>query len=281
MKFHCKICHSNRIELGKRFGLYHCPTCGVYFSDPNQWPKNFVSFYEQAYRGEDPSTRLAYFENKQDLAYLKACFEKKIAEIRDFRPGPLLDVGCGRGMFLEMASWAGFEVLGLEISKTVIRSVPKSIRAKIRLGNIENTLLPKNFFKVITLFNVLEHLLNPLSALRNVHSALRPGGAVLLTAPNIDSLPAKLFGQRWWGFKPDHIFFFNPQSLKELLRRSGFSMIEVSRDHSLYYAPSEIWKIVNYLLLGRLPKNFHSLGWSRPKIPLPTAALRAWAIKLE
>lgn len=279
MSYRCKICQSNQPYFKKRFGLYHCPTCSVYFLDPRQWPKDLGSFYERAYRGEDPLTRLAYFDYQPDLVQLKASYcESILAEVQDLRPGPLLDVGCGQGIFLEIASRAGFRVSGLEPSRIAAQSAPRRTRTKIKVGNIDTFPLPKNSFKVVTLINVFEHLFNPLLALRKINTTLRPGGMVYLTTPNINSFWVKLFGRYWWGFKPDHIFFFNPQSLKEILRRAGFSKIEVSPE-SFYYSPSQLWQAINCLLLNSPPKILPGLKLSRPRIPLRGSAMKAQAFK--
>jgi SAM-dependent methyltransferase len=77
------------------------------------------------------------------------------------------------------------------------------------------------------LYHVIEHLPSPVAAVRELHRILKPGGWLVLEAPNIDTLWFRLLGARWRQFIPDHLFFFSPATLTRLCETNGFAVREL------------------------------------------------------
>ncbi len=136
--------------------------------------------------------------------------------------GRLLDIGCYCGVFLNEAVQQGWEGEGLE------PSVMHAIHARGRFGLRvvtdslrDSTFLPE-YFDVVTAFQVIEHLVEPVKALAIVHRILKPGGLVMIEAPNIDNLWVRVMGSRHRHFVDDHVSYFTPRTLAILLSRAGF-----------------------------------------------------------
>ena len=84
-----------------------------------------------------------------------------------------------------------------------------------------------DFFDVVTLWNVFEHLLDPRESLREIHRILKGNGLLIMNTPNLDSFDAKLFGRYWIGFElPRHLYIFSENTLTRLLADTGFRMVK-------------------------------------------------------
>lgn len=152
--------------------------------------------------------------------------EVRLERIRRYKTsGRLFDVGCGPGFFLHVAS-QHFEVAGSDISPEAKEFAATRFGLDFPLRDFCSVDLPPNY-DVITMFSVLEHMLDPLLGLSKAYSALRRDGLLALSLPNIESLPRYLLGRRWRGFSfPEHLYFFSGRKMRELLTQTGFEVID-------------------------------------------------------
>jgi 2-polyprenyl-3-methyl-5-hydroxy-6-metoxy-1,4-benzoquinol methylase len=139
-------------------------------------------------------------------------------------PTSLLDVGCGDGLLLEIARRAGTEVLGLEVSASLIRLAQQRLGAR-SVSAAQPAQFPPASFDVVTLINVVEHLHSPRQMLQSVARIIRPGGLMLVHVPNFGGLPARLAGPRWHQIEPlAHFYYFTRRTLSQMLRECGFGV---------------------------------------------------------
>jgi SAM-dependent methyltransferase len=136
-------------------------------------------------------------------------------------PARLLDAGAGRGRFVAAARRVGYQAEGVEPD-------PARVAAGARYGaaiepvGIEEATVEAGSLDAVTLWHVLEHVDDPAAALSRVAGWLRPGGALLVGVPNLDSLQARIGGERWYHLDlPRHRTHFTPAGLEALLRRHG------------------------------------------------------------
>jgi SAM-dependent methyltransferase len=175
---------------------------------------------------------------------LLAAFDRqRLALIRPLMPPParLLDVGAGRGRFVASARRAGYQATGLEPS---LRGVRAAAAGGIELAHagIEQAEVAPGSLDVVSLWHVLEHLGDPAAALRQVAGWLGPTGVLLVGVPNLDSLQARLGGERWFHLDaPRHRVHFTPRGLEALLRSRGFAVV---RTHHLLaeHNPFGMWQ---------------------------------------
>jgi 2-polyprenyl-3-methyl-5-hydroxy-6-metoxy-1,4-benzoquinol methylase len=152
--------------------------------------------------------------------------ESQVALIKKHSDGThLLDIGCGEGFFLFSASKYGYATKGIEPSRDAAAYARKEFGLDVEAKPFEELRFPENHFDVITLWQVLEHMLYPLIVLREVHRILKPGGMVVITTPDIEGIPARILKQRWWCITRLHINQFSASTLTNILRNAGFRNI--------------------------------------------------------
>ncbi len=137
--------------------------------------------------------------------------------------GLLLDVGCGNGRFLKLASEMGWVVEGIDLDPIAVETA-RTLGFSVRCGTIEVLNDASERYDVITLSHVIEHVYDPLGLLRDLCRLLKPGGVLWLETPNLNSLGHARFGPAWRGLEPPrHLVLLNPESLTDLIKRAGFS----------------------------------------------------------
>ena len=142
----------------------------------------------------------------------------------------LLDVGCSSGAFVFHAREYGVDAAGVEPSsapaaKAKIHDLP------VYQGYLHDVDFPPQSFHVITLFEVIEHLIDPMSLLRECHRILCPEGLMVIRTGNTDSWTAHVLKGGWEYFQIEkhggHISFFNPVSIRKLAKRAGFHIAQL------------------------------------------------------
>lgn len=146
----------------------------------------------------------------------------------------LVDVGCSRGQFVDFAAQAGFAAEGVEPAKHIAATARES-GLNVHTGLLEDQHYPDAVFDVATLFEVVEHLREPLPLLQECRRILKPGGVLVISTGNVASWTVGAMGDRWDYFHIEkdggHISFFNPKSIAILAAVCGFNIerIETSR----------------------------------------------------
>ena len=144
--------------------------------------------------------------------------------------GRLLDIGCATGDFILAAEKTGWTTVGLEVSA-------RQVRAGVERG--ANVALCQDFlsypteatFDAVTFNHVLEHVPSPSAYLRRARQVLKPGGLVLISVPTYDSLSRRLFGPYWTHLDlPRHLFHFSAHTLRLLVERAGFRVLDLTFD---------------------------------------------------
>jgi len=225
----CCICNSDNyvklytIERPEGiFDIVKCKKCGHVYQNPRRNKKEIEKIYntrKKFYRSMPRKTNIKSFE----LLYNKRL---KIIE-RYSKKGTLLDIGCSFGTFLKIAHKAGWETYGNDISKHIVNFAKRKMKLNVFYGPIEKAKYPNNFFDVITLFDVLEHLTNPLKTLKECNRILKSGGLLIIQTPAIDSLYAKLKAKDWEYYGLQHLNYFSKKSLEILLKKSKFKIIKI------------------------------------------------------
>jgi len=184
----------------------------------------------------------------------------------------LLDVGCGEGFFLFNATRDGYITKGIELSQDAATYARREFGLDVEARPFEELQLPADYFDVITLWQVLEHVPYPCMILKEVHRILKPGGLLAVSTPDIEGIPARIFGRRWWNIRRLHINQFTAVTIMSILKNTGFkNMSSVSYRESISLLMLFI-PILKYLKLYETLKGlFHPgsiLGKSMHKIKL-------------
>jgi SAM-dependent methyltransferase len=200
--------------------VVECPACGLARLDPLPSDEELAGFYSDAYYG-DPGLKF-----RPAIEWLvRAVGTRHIRFLARGVPagGRILDVGCGRGVLLAELANHGFEVHGVERSAAAARGADP--RAQICIApDLAAAKYPAEHFDAVFVWHVLEHLREPVAAVREMHRILRPGGKLVVAVPNFSSLQARWAGPAWFHLDlPRHVFHFPLRALRRLLEQSGFT----------------------------------------------------------
>jgi len=138
------------------------------------------------------------------------------------RGGKCLEIGCSNGVFLDL--FTGCETWGIEPSES--GEIARKKGHKIIKDYFEKAKLPENYFDLVILNHVLEHLDNPTAVLAKVHKLLKPNGILFVDVPNAGGLGSKILGKHWPYLLPlEHKHQFTKESLTKLLKDNGFRIL--------------------------------------------------------
>lgn len=211
--------------------ILRCRSCGFAFRQSRFGEEELADLYRQM----DPTVYEAELRGRIRTASRHL---RIVSEDSGFngRTGALLDVGCASGVFLSKALDAGWQVTGIEPSKALYKEAVERIgnRGTILPLTLEETNFGEQRFDAITLWDVLEHIVEPANFMKRCRELLKPGGCLFLNVPDLDSFEARLFGRRWPLLLPEHMNYFNRPSLKLCGENSGLRLIRFGRRRSFF-----------------------------------------------
>jgi SAM-dependent methyltransferase len=210
----CLICNSRKLQSLNTFEstfLVKCADCSFVFSQKIPTEQELLSFYDGYGRND----------------YLSPVTIKRYHELLDkFEPykktGKILDVGCGIGYFLNEAKNRGWKVYGTEYTDHAIE-ICESKGIEMKQGKLNITDFNLEEFDVITSFEVLEHINNPMEEIGNFIQLLRTGGLVYLTTPNFNSVLRFKLKEKYDVITyPEHLSYYTPKTLRFAFNKNGF-----------------------------------------------------------
>lgn len=230
----CILCNIpvERYLFKNGYWIYRCPSCHLAETDLRKDYTKFVKeFYSEGYYEGDP-TRSAYSDYELDKPLIVKNMEKFLSFIGTRKPaGTLLDVGCAFGYFVELAAKRGYDAYGFDPSSFAVskaRMINKP--GRIKEGTIAEVAYPKASFDIITMFDVFEHLQDPIQDMKKLSSLLKPDGVIIIATGDTRSMAAKVMKRRWTFYiPPQHIFFFHRKNVVTLLAKAHLRPFEWHR----------------------------------------------------
>lgn len=213
----CKVCGAkspHKLWVKEKFLYYKCRSCGLVFVEQSLTDEDIVDIYEKLYPQKQGGGLV-----KPNL-WLYGNILKKLEAYRELNK--IFDIGCFDGKFLVTARLCGWGVAGVDVSAPAVEYCNDVLGLPVFNGDVYDALRYFGTQDVITLFDVFEHLRDPVKSLREIYNYLRPGGAIYLETPNNNSFTALIFKKNWCVYFPWHFFYFNPKNLKDLFENIGF-----------------------------------------------------------
>lgn len=223
----CYLCQSPmQFFLHKNgYSIYACPHCELKMTDLESPYDAFVKeHYNKKYFTGDIQ-RSAYINYKDDKSYIVRNMQTFLKQIKKVKSsGKLLDAGCALGFFVELALQNGYDAHGFDPSGYAVSESKKLVGSeRIKEGTISSVHYPKKSFDIITMFDVFEHLADPIADLRKLHDLLKEDGIIVIATGDTKSTMAKIFKRRWTFYiPPQHLFFFNKKLLTGMLLKEDF-----------------------------------------------------------
>jgi SAM-dependent methyltransferase len=217
---------ARRMPDRTRHRIVRCRRCGLVRADPVLDPERSAALY-----------RASTFDYGEELDGLRATYGAALDRVSALRPGRrgLLDIGCGNGFMLQVALDRGWsEVRGVEPSTDAIAQADPSVGNLIVGDLMRPGLFPESSFDAVTLFQVLDHMPDPVALLRECHSVLRPGGAILAFNHNVTAWSARLLRERSPIIDVEHTYLYAPATMRRLFERAGFEVISVGPVRNTY-----------------------------------------------
>ena len=151
-----------------------------------------------------------------------AAVSKELANSIPLKGANVLDVGCGNGLFLLEAKKRGWNVFGTEFTDDAVEFC-KSNGIDMKKGSLNPGDFVAGQFDIVTSFEVIEHINNPLEESLNFHQLLRKGGLLYITTPNFNCVERFILGPSYDIIEyPEHISYYTARTLRLLFEAQGF-----------------------------------------------------------
>jgi len=213
------------------FSVVTCSACDLTYVTPRLDPGALIdNVYNEGYWTSEAAKERGYTDYRSDEPLYLRTYRRRLKIVRRHfpRPGRVLDVGCAAGYFLRVMQEAGWSVTGLEPSDAIRPHAARLIgEDNVLAGLLGEADLEPGSFDLVTMWDVIEHIPDPVAAVKEVGSLLAPGGKFLIETQNVDSFAQKVLGKRWQHYKhAEHIYHFNPKTLRNVLQRAEFRILE-------------------------------------------------------
>ena len=234
----CDLCGSNhntilfqardyRYSHSEMFNIVKCKSCGLIYLNSRPTAESILEQYKEDYIPPDEKldnlkTSRVIFKKILGSFWYKIGGYYGISEIKV--KGRFLDVGCANGDTLEAARNMGADVYGIELNPKFVK-ICKDKSLNVHCGILEDSAYPNDYFDIIWMSQVIEHLQSPKNSLKEIQRILKPGGRLYILCPNAGSYLAKFFGKYWHGWHiPFHFYAYTKETIIKSVTECGFKV---------------------------------------------------------
>lgn len=270
--------------------MVRCHGCSLVYRNPRQK----ASDIREAYAGNQTSLEL-----EERVGNRRRHQFGRFLDSLPERPGRLLDIGCGYGFFLKMAHERGWEAVGVDLDPKGIAHAKERLQVNAVLGDLREVHFPDGSFDLVTLWNVVECVPDPLDLLLEIHRVLKNDGRVFIRTPNavwqyLSFRLAKFLRRLGWGKVFDerpfatfvfHMTSFSRSTLRSLNEHAGFVPLSIKNSKPTQGDPYLGLGSKGELLLTLIKLTAHGLAQSAYLISggrwLIGPSLEAWGRRVK
>lgn len=225
----CNLCGEQRAirTLFQRFNctIVQCQVCSLVYTNEIPSRAEIDDIYDANYYDKGAK----YTELSKSVSRANA--EQRVTQLlldANVKQDQWLDVGCATGEFISEARHMVKEVYGVELSAYAVNIAKERGIEGISVGDFLDTEWDHNKFDLISMWDVIEHLPDPVSNLKRAFQLIKPGGYLVLSTGDITSITARLFGRFWHLMTPpEHQYFFSPSTIKRMLNFCRFDLVSI------------------------------------------------------
>jgi 2-polyprenyl-3-methyl-5-hydroxy-6-metoxy-1,4-benzoquinol methylase len=243
--------------LGVHDDILECPICGLLSSRPTDDPDAIAARYEEAVDRD-------YLAEEHERRQM---FDWVLGRIEAYRiPGRrLLEIGASVGVLLSVAGERGWEAAGIEPSIWAVEHGRERFGVDLRRGSVETLEVEPRSADAVVMLDVLEHLPDPMDALRRMRSAVSDDGLLALSTVNVEGLHGRVRGSAWPWFIRAHLHYFRPRTLSRMLADAGFEIVECTTVPRTFHASYLLQRATRSPAGARLAAVARQVG--DPKVP--------------
>ncbi|MBI5049225.1 MAG: methyltransferase domain-containing protein [Deltaproteobacteria bacterium] len=286
-RVNCNICggaDEKLLFLKHGFRIVKCNSCGLIFVNPRPGKEYLQELYSEEYYRISAKGSIGYRDYAADKHYHSANFRKLLSTIKKYKEekGRLLDVGCALGFFLEEAKRRGWDVYGTELSVYAWNKA-KEKGLNVFGGDIVAAGFENKFFDVVTCLGTIEHLPNPVAAIRKIYMILKDNGLFVLSTPDAGDL----IGGRRFQYKPkEHLYYFTKGTIENVFEKEGFKILLIKKE----WVKKPVYFIIERLgyyfpsskgFTRGIETMFKRLGILNAGIRIPTGQMIVYAKKMS
>jgi len=217
--FSARVFSARRLPDRVHYRMVACNGCGLVRSDPVASDELLARLYASS-----------SFDYGDEVAAIQATYGRALGwlEARSPRRGALLEIGCGNGFFLQEARRRGWaETRGVEPSADAVAQAPPELAGAIVQDVMRGGLFAPESFDAVCLFQVLDHIPDPVDLLEECRRVLAPGGHILALNHDVAAWSARLLGERSPIVDIEHTFLYSPATMRKLFWKAGFTDAQV------------------------------------------------------
>lgn len=259
-----------------RFKIVACRHCGLLRTNPRPTPETIGIYYPSDYGPYQnviqPSTLNK--SNSKFKLFLAKILNMESRVLPSITPGNLLEIGCSSGTYLLEMQKKGWVVEGIEYSAIAAKNALDA-GLHVQTSSVEEAKPPLHVADIIVAWMVLEHLHQPVAALKKIKGWVKPSGFLVASFPDSSSLVQKVFGEYSYDLHlPNHLYHYTPKTIERVLNLAGWQLIRVSWQknantllNSLEYIAKQkqinwLIKIINWLKLSKQARHIRLiLNW--------------------
>jgi 2-polyprenyl-3-methyl-5-hydroxy-6-metoxy-1,4-benzoquinol methylase len=232
----CNLCGSQTLEtLRKIENSWHvrCAECGFIFTNPKPTAAEIKTFYDASYFTHSDGLSYGYrdyLKDKDNIIRSFAFIYKKLGKY--IKPGHSLDVGCAYGFSLIAAEQCGWKARGIELASDVAATARSEFDLDVSSITLADVFNLGERYDLVTIWDVIEHLDDPMAMLRDAHAVLNPGGIIAIMTPNAGGFISRAMGDKWVMYQRgavEHLCYFTPDTMRLALSKAGFETLKIAR----------------------------------------------------
>jgi|TARA_B100001964_G_scaffold39744_1_gene43463 SAM-dependent methyltransferase len=230
----CNICQSINIDnflIKDNWEIVRCGNCKIVFVKSIPSDRVLEDLYDDNFFKDGQKFPTEGLDLHSNPTYINAL--KRIERIKEYDHcnDRLLDVGCATGIFLKAANASFKYSFGIDISKYATDVAVRELNVNVKCGTILDLNFSQQYFDVITMWDVIEHVKDPSKYIDKISNIIRPGGLMILSTGNIESIMFKIQKKKWHLLiPPKHLFYFSPKTISMLLNNYGLRVLNIANE---------------------------------------------------